>query len=72
MLWRAARPQLQHPDPALQKKAYKVVARLAESHPRWARQSLAELRVALEEALLLLPTYCSLLPTYHVPLPPCS
>ena len=35
MLWRAVRPQLQHPDPSLQKKAYKVLARLlARSQPR--------------------------------------
>ena len=72
MLWRAVRPQLQHPDPALQKKAYKVVASLAESHPSWARQSLAELKAALEEALLLLATHYSLLPTYPLPLATCS
>ena len=50
MLWRAVRPQLQHPDPSLQKKAYKVVASLAEAHPSWARESLAELKAALEQA----------------------
>ena len=86
MLWRAVRPQLQHPDPALQKKAYKVVASLAESHPSWARHSLAELKAALEEAHSLLATYdpvstthysllstpYSLLPTYPLPLATCS
>ena len=53
MLWRAVRPQLQHPDPALQKKAYKVVASLAESHPSWARHSLAELKAATQVYLEL-------------------
>lgn len=50
MLWRAVKPQLQHPDVAMQKKAYKVVASLAEAHPAFARESLAELREALEAA----------------------
>ena len=44
MLWRAVKPQLVHPDPSLQKKAYKVVAHLAEAHPSWARDSLSELQ----------------------------
>ena len=50
MLWRAVKPQLQHPDVAMQKKAYKVVASLAEAHPAFARESLTELREALEAA----------------------
>jgi len=51
LLWRASRPNLSHPDAALQKKGYKALAALAEHQPSFLSTHLDEVSAALAEAL---------------------
>jgi len=58
LLWRAVRPHLQHSEAPLQKKAYKMLAALAEHHQRFVRERLQELHEAIDEALHVCHTTC--------------
>ncbi|EOD33147.1 hypothetical protein EMIHUDRAFT_202342 [Emiliania huxleyi CCMP1516] len=58
LLWRAVRPLLSHNSPLLQKKAYKALGTLAEHHPSFLTERLADVTAAFDEALPTCHTAC--------------